>query len=810
MPIRYGLLIGVWALAASAAVADERAPLAVRSTSTAEMRQIAGRYCFECHGRGSAEGKLSLDKLVDDSDRAKRHAAWLAVWKNLRAQTMPPADEPQPQDQERLAVIRWIEREVFHLDPANPDPGRVTIRRLNRVEYENTIQDLLGVDFDAAEAFPADDTGYGFDTIGDVLTISPLLVEKYLEAARGIVAKAVPPEGPGVPRRGVTIGGFRTGKKSKKNAYRVPFAEAATLEQTVNIDVAGRYLVRFEVRAAGSDEATSNTARISTLVDHQPLKSQELGWDNNSTIVLTGEAKLTRGRHAIGLQLEPLDPPQAGEDRLHLTTRKVELQGPLDGTLREYPVEFRRVFFDGPPPADAEGRREYAAKILRHFADRAFRRPIDDATLERLVDLALPADRTPQPTFEQGIADGLTAILVSPRFLLRAEVQTQPDNPNKVVPLDELALASRLSYFLWSSLPDDQLFDLARRKRLRTQLAEQVDRMLDDPRSQRFVENFVGQWLQTRDVDGFSVDAKKILGLPTYDSSARVFNRVVRRALRQETELLFAHVLHSRASALDLLTADYTFLNEPLAKFYGIDGVEGDKMRQVSLAKDGHRGGILTHGSVLLVTSNPTVTSPVKRGLFVLENLLGSPPPPPPANVPPLDVKSFRKGGRPLLRTLLEEHRRDALCASCHSRMDPIGLAMEEYNALGLWRDREFTKPIDTAGRLITGEKFADTRDLERVIATQRRGDFYRCLSEKMLTYAIGRGLEYYDAPTVDKLVATLEGDGGVLRTLVHGIVDSAPFQKRRGDGPQESSAGRSKQSSRAASARPLPSVQKP
>jgi mono/diheme cytochrome c family protein len=798
---RSWLLAGCLTLAASVAVADERAPLTVRSTTTAEMRRIADRYCFECHGRGSEEGNLALDKLVDDSNRAKRHAAWLAVWKNLRAQSMPPADEPQPKDHERQALIQWIEREVFHLDPANPDPGRVTIRRLNRVEYEYTIHDLLGVDFDAEEAFPADDTGYGFDTIGDVLTISPLLVEKYLEAARAVVAKAVPPEGPGVPRRGVSIGGFRAGKKSKKNAYKVPFADAATLEQTVNIDVAGRYSVRFEVRAAGADEATSNTARVSTVVDHQPLKSQEIGWDNNNTIVLAGEAKLSRGRHALGIELTPLDPPQPGEDRLFLTVRKVELQGPLDGTLREYPSQFRRVFFDGPPPADAEGRREYAAKILRHFADRAFRRPIDDVTLERLVDLALPLDRTPQPTFEQGIADGLTAILVSPRFLLRAELQTQPDNPSKIVPLDELALASRLSYFLWSSLPDDQLFDLARHQRLRAQLAEQVDRMLDDPRSQRFVENFVGQWLQTRDVDGFSIDAKKVLGLPTRDASVRVFNSAVRRALRQETEMLFAHVLRSRASALDLLTADYTFLNEPLAKFYGIEGVDGDKMRQVNLAKDGHRGGILTQASVLLVTSNPTHTSPVKRGLFVLENLLGSPPPPPPANVPPLDVKSVRKGGRPLLRTLLEEHRRDPLCASCHSRMDPIGLAMEEYNALGLWREREFAKPIDTAGRLITGEKFADTRDLERVIATQRRGDFYRCLSEKMLTYAVGRGMEYYDAPTVDKLVASLERDGGRLRTLVHGIVDSAPFQKRRGDGSQQSTAPRSKPAPRAADA---------
>ncbi len=428
-----------------------------------------------------------------------------------------------------------------------------------------------------------------------------------------------------------------------------------------------------------------------------------------------------------------------------------------------------------------------------------FRRPLDEPTLDRLVELAVPLERQPQPTFEQGIADALTAILVSPRFLYRAEVQVQPDDPRRIVPLDEFALASRLSYSLWSSLPDDPLFDLARRKRLRSQLIEQVDRMLDDPRSERFVENFVGQWLQTRDVESFNVDAQRVLGLAKNESANRIFSRSVRKALREETETLFSHVLHEDLSVLDLLTAEYTFLNEPLAKFYGIEGVDGDQMRKVSLSNDDHRGGILTHGSILLVTSNPTLTSPVKRGLFVLENLLGTPPPPPPPNVPPLDSAATGSRRKLTLRQLMEVHRRDALCASCHARMDPIGLALEEYNALGQWRDRDLGKPIDTAGQLITGEKFADVRELGRVIANQRRGDFYRCLSEKLLTYAIGRGMEYYDAPTIDGLVDGLERDGGKMRTLIHGIVSSAAVRKaprRRNDRiarhPPEVCCGRS------------------
>jgi len=776
----------VWIALVSAGYAEP-----ARSASEAAdavSRGMFRKFCFDCHTRCNEEGNLALDQLLADPNKAGQHDTWVAVWKNLRLGTMPPAGEPQPEAAERSATIGWIERQVFRLDPAHPDPGRVTIRRMNRTEYGYTIHDLLGIDFIPEDVFPADDTGYGFDTIGDVLTISPLAMEKYVEAARGIVDRAVPDEGPGFPRRSVSLGGFKPATKgSKQNAYRLPFADRATLTQSLNIDLPGRYLVRCEVRALGADEATSNTAELSVSIDDGPLKSQELGWDNNTVFVLAGEAKLTKGKHKIALDLTPADPPKADEDRLYLNVRKVELEGPLDGTQREYPTEFRRVFFDGPPPADAEGRRDYAAKILRYFADRAFRRPIDEPTLERLVELADPSDDRSGHSFEQGIADGLTAILVSPRFIYRAEIQSEPNDPRKIVDLDQFALASRLSYFLWSSLPDDQLFDLARRKRLRAQLAEQVDRMLDDKRSERLVDSFVGQWLGTSDVETFAVDFRRILGIAKGESADKVFGRQLRRAMREETELLFAELLKNDESLLDLLTADYTFLNEPLAKFYGIKGVEGDKMRKVQLAPSSHRGGILTHGSFLLVTSNPTLTSPVKRGLFVLDNLLGTPPPPPPPNVPPLEASSPGGKRKLPLRQLLEQHRRDALCASCHARMDPIGLSLETYNALGQWRDSDLGKPIETAGQLITGEKFADVRELQRVIANQRRSDFYRCVTEKLLTYALGRGIEYYDAPTVDRLVSDLETSGGKLRGLVQEIVASPAFQQRRGDGPQPS-----------------------
>jgi hypothetical protein len=763
--------------------AQSTAPLPAANEAPKAVRETLNRYCFDCHGNGSSEGGLALDQVLGKFRDPKHHDHWLSVWKNLQAQTMPPADESQPGEAESAAVIQWIERAVFQLDPQNPDPGRVTIRRLNRTEYETTIRDLLNVNFNADDAFPADDTGYGFDTIGDVLTISPLLMEKYLEAAQEIVDDAVPPGGPQVPKRTLSVDSFRPLKKSKPTASRLPFAAPITVQQALKIDYPGRYVVRFEMRAAGSDEATSNTARITMSADGEELKSQEVGWDANNNEVLESEFKFTKGMHALSLSVTPLDPPEKGENRLYLNVRKVQVQGPTDGSLREYPAEFRRVFFEGPPPSDLVKRREYARKILRYFALRAFRRPIDEPTLERLVAMALDTNETPAVTFEQGISRGLTAILVSPRFLFRAEVQPEPDRPARIVPLDEYALASRLSYFLWSSLPDQKLLDLARDKQLRKNLASQVNRMIDDPRSSRLVENFVGQWLQTRDVETVTVDARRILNLQKFEDGQRVFNRAVRKAMRLETELLFEHLLRKDLSVLEMLTADYTFLNEPLAEFYGIDGVDGDKMRLVPLTPGAHRGGLLTQGSFLVVTSNPTITSPVKRGLFVLDNLLGTPAPPPPPNVPPFDEKAVGRGRKLTLRELMERHRKDALCASCHSRMDPIGLSLETYNALGIWRESELGKPIITAGQLITGEKFADTRELGKVIASKRRRDFYRCLAEKMLTYAIGRGVEYYDATTIDALVQSLERDGGKLRTLIHQIVLSAPFDKRRGDG---------------------------
>lgn len=774
-------LVGLLAPAASAWAADAARPI----DFAREVLPVLETHCYRCHGKGSKKGGVALDKLVSNPNRAADHEDWLAVWRNLRAQTMPPSDKEQPGEAQRNLVIRWIERDVFQLDPAKPDPGRVTIRRLNRQEYRNTILDLFGVEFDATEAFPPDDTGYGFDTIGDVLSLSPLLVEKYLEAAQAVVGQIIH-QGPArVPTLTLAPEQFRS-SDGKRTARSLPFATPATVEHALTTPHSGPHRLQVELRVTGADEATSHTADLVVRVNGAAVQRRDLGWDFNKSLVVRADVTLQKGKNAFALELVPKEPPRPGEDALSLSVRKVELQGPLDGSFKETSPAYRRVFLEGPPPTDLARREAYARRILRHVADRAFRRPVDEATLDRLVALALDVARRPgkaEARFEQGIAQALTALLTSPRFLFRAEIQPEPNNPGRVVRLDEFALASRLSYFLWSSLPDEELFRLARAGKLRANLRAQIERMLADPKAERFVDNFVGQWLQTRDVETLNVDARRILGLKTNQDAQRFFNRQLRQAMREETEQLFLHLLRENGSALDLLTADYTFLNEALARFYGIPGVQGNQMRKVALPSESHRGGILTHASVLLVTSNPTRTSPVKRGLFVLENLLGTPAPPPPPDVPPLEEAARGQGRSLSMREVLAIHRAQPLCASCHARMDPLGLALEEYNALGMWREQDNGKPIDTAGQLITGEKFANVRGLSQVIATARRRDYYRCLTEKMLTYAIGRGVEYYDAPTIEAIADALERDGGRLRTLVLAIVESAPFQMRRGDG---------------------------
>ena len=756
-------------------------------TFTEKVEPIFAEYCYDCHGEGMDKGDFVMDDYETLDGHLGNMGMWYEVWKNTRSSLMPPADKKQPSDEEREQMLAFIEREVFKIDPANPDPGAVTIRRLNREEYRNTVKDLFGISFDVDDAFPADDTGYGFDTIGDVLSISPLLMEKYIEAAREIVDQTVSTAGPKIPTHWFNLKDFKGVENDNYKLSWLPLDSNRSVKGKPWVNYDGDHKLQLEFVVKGSPEATNQTGTLRVFQDGKEIIDRKIGWDNSKGIRIERKVTLKRGHeNEFTVSMEPGDPPDEGEAKIAVQFNYMRVHGPLDGSQLEYPREFQKIFTEGPPPDGMDERDPYREKILRNIATRAFRRPVDDTTLDRLVQLARTMDEQPGKGFEHGIAHAVTAILASPRFLMRAEIQPEPDNPGKIVPLDEYALASRLSYFLWSSCPDDELMKLAGEGQLRKNLRAQVDRMINDPKSDRFVKNFVGQWLQARDVATINIDSRRILKSKSLGEALRTFSVDLRKSMQRETELFFAHVIKENRPATELLTADYTFVNENLAKWYGLKdtGVKGRDMKRISLPANSDRGGLLRQGTFLVVTSNPTRTSPVKRGLFVLENLLATPAPPAVPDVPPLEETQKKGANRNLpLRDLLALHSEEKMCASCHARFDPIGLALENYNALGLWRDDYNGQPIDAAGELISGEKFSNAAELGKILATSRRHEFHRALTEKLLTYAIGRGMDYYDAPSIDKIVRDMEANGAQLKQIIYGIVESAPFQKRRGDG---------------------------
>ena len=761
-----------------------------------EVSPLLEDYCYNCHGDGSAKGHVVFDEL-GDADLTARIDLWFAALKNLRANIMPPAGEPQPTAAERGKIARWIKYQAFGLDPAEPDPGRVTMRRLNRVEYGRTVQALLGVGFPSEAEFPPDDTGHGFDNIGDVLSLSPLLLEKYLQAAETVVTRAVPQSARITPV--LTAGAADFAPSPAGTAGPAPgrplgFTDAAVVAHAFNAPGKAKYQLAINLVVRGPFNFDPARCQLDIRIDGRTRFTEPLGWREHEDLQFASDVTWPAGPHVVSIGVSPLPPANKPPDdpgpafqekqRLELQIASVQLKGPFDATARVAPQNYRRFFPRGEPPASQSARDGYAREILGEFAGRAFRRPVDGSTLDRLVALARSVDSAQGGTFELGISRAMMAILASPRFLFRVESAEPGDVGARFPRIDEYSLASRLSYFLWSSMPDARLFELARQGRLRENLRAEVERMLRDPQSGAFVHNFTGQWLQARDIESVPINARAVLGMvgPPKRSDPRVdFDSDIRHAMQGETEKVFDHVIHGDRSVLELVDSDYTFLNAKLAKAYGIPGVEGDELRLVELPPGSPRGGVLTEGTVLAVTSNPTRTSPVKRGQFILENILGTPTPPPPPNIPPLEAAASAFPGRePTLRQMLAVHRSNALCASCHARMDSLGLAFENFNALGNWRDRDAGQPIETGGQLITGERFKDVRELKRIITHERRADFYRCLTEKVLTYALGRGLEYYDVETVDRIVADLERNDGRFSVLLLGIVDSAPFQRRR------------------------------
>jgi hypothetical protein len=749
-----------------------------------DVQPILIDHCYRCHGTGAKKGNVSLDNFGSAEALTGNRDLWWSVLKNVRAGIMPPADRPRPSDKEVAVLADWIKRDVLGADGRDPDPGRVTIRRLNRVEYRNTVRDLSGFDFKAEEEFPPDDTGYGFDTIGDVLSVSPLLLEKYMQAAESIVAAAVPTVSRLVPERSYRGNEFRS-QAGPGTGDRLTFYKKATVSRLYTVDSEDDYRFVLDLAVDGAFTFDPGRCTVVCKVDDGEVLRETYGWQDEKSYRYSVEKHLKAGDHRLTFELEPLTAPEKRLSALDFRIVSVKAQGPLDPKKWTRPRNYDRFFSrDEPPKADPE-RRQYAREVLGRFATRAFRRPVDDRTLDRLVAVAEGIYTQPGQRFEQGVARAMVAVLASPRFVFRVEAaepkSSRPAPAGKYPNVDEYSLASRLSYFLWSTMPDEELIRLAARGELRKDLVRQVKRMREDPRADSLTQNFVGQWLQVLDVEGFTIDIRAVLRQDGGPRPRVILDTDLRRAMRRETEMLFGHIAKEDRGLLELIDSDYTFLNAKLAQFYGIKDVTGREMRKVAIPKDSPRGGVLTHASILLVTSNPTRTSPVKRGQFILDNLLGTPAPPPPPDIPALEEsKNDFKGRAPTVRELMALHRAKPLCSSCHARMDPLGLALENFNALGLWREKESGQAIDASGRLLTGESFHDIRDLKRILKERHYLDFYRCLTEKLLTYALGRGLGFNDVETVDQIVERLDREGGRFSALLMGVIESAPFQKRR------------------------------
>ena len=802
---------------------------AVYDTFKADIDPILDSYCYDCHGFGTNKGGVTLDEFT--AENIGDHELWMRVLRNSRAHIMPPLEEYQPSDEERAQLLDWIKSGPFGVDPSNPDPGKLTVQRLNRIEYQNTIRDLIGVDFNAEDAFPADDSGEGFDNLGDILSISPMLLEKYLDAANKIISEAVPTQSSILPEQ------ILTGKRlvdlfspaqieddADDDNLQLSFYEASERHATYEIEKAGAYqvVVRLAPKSFSSFNGFDyNRCKLTFAIDGETKIEREFEFTNGATIEYVFDYDWKPGDKSFSVAVEPLTSGLEKIKRLKMRVERLSIRGPMDREHWIKPKDYDR-FFPGGIPEDAKPRRAYTAKLLGDFAKRAYRRPVEDKTIAQLVDLAEGIAAQKGFNHEMGISQAMIAILASPRFIFREEGYLPSKSKNEHPLIDEYALASRLSYFFWSSMPDAELFELASKGELRAQLDAQIERMMGDPKSDAFVKNFAGQWLHARDIRSVNISsfdvflrdhpdpelsaARKaytaVREIPDYlrtpeqqetytrtraiiRSAYRIkrpeLKRPLQEAMRNETEMFFEHIIRENRPLRELLDSDYTFLNQALAEHYGIEDVKGPRMRKVDLEPNSPRGGVLTQGTLLAFTSNPTRTSPVKRGVFILENILGTPPAPPPPNIPSLeDLADEGEFANMSLRETLALHREDPLCSSCHNRMDPLGLALENFNAMGIWRESELNQPIEPHGMLITGEKFDTIQEMKRILANERIRDFYYCFSEKLMTYALGRGMEYYDTATLDKLVDTLFETDGSPTALIHAMVDSAPFQKRR------------------------------
>jgi hypothetical protein len=761
------------------------------------------KYCLACHGAEDPEAGLSLTAFKENTSLIPKREKWDAILRMVETGVMPPVDADQPPQQGRSEFANLV-RSIFdeYDRTAPPDPGRVTMRRLNRREYANTVRDLLGVDFNPTENFPADDVGHGFDNIGDVLTLSPLLMERYLDAAETIASRVIIVDPPQPSKRYLAGRYLQPGGSTTNDRFRKmdPSAEdpklagpftgpGGYLKFTADAELYFRATLYAETESkspvkvalfiqggnltdVSTDEELSQLMGADRLKGAKILKSFEIT-ARKPEEKQTLEFLISRNGNINNAGVALVKPPE-GEKPAILHIEHLWSEGPLETR----PASQLKILASSPDKSEAEQRLEVITRLLR----RAYRRTPTQSEVARLSSFAESA-MAAGDKWEAAMQKAILVVLCSPKFLFRVEPDDRPTSSERR-PLDEFHIASRLSYFLWSSMPDDVLLDLAEKKQLTAQLEQQVQRMLKDDRSSALVRNFARQWLQIGRLEQASPDPKLF---PT-------FSEPLRDAMFKETELFFGSVLREDRSLVELLDADYTFLNAPLARHYGIADTNGNRMGQkpdqpkgtpikgndfvrVSIPHD-MRGGLLTQASVLTVTSNPTRTSPVKRGKWVLEQLLGAPPPPPPPNVPELEGEGRELTGT--LRQQMEQHRANATCAACHATMDPLGFSFENYDAIGAWRTKDGEHDIDASGELPGGRQFSGPAGLKEILLNQKE-DFAKCLAEKMLIYALGRGLEYYDRPTLKRIVKRVVEKEYRLSALIVEIVKSEPFLNRRG-----------------------------
>jgi len=728
-----------------------------------EVRPVFENYCYDCHGDGSKKGEFALDAYQDIASMIAHRDVWKRVREHIEYRLMPPPEEAAPNDGERKKLLDWIDAAVFPVDAANPDPGHVTLRRLNRNEYQNTLTDLLAVRLDVSSLLPPDDSGHGFDNNGDVLTISPLHLERYLEAARTALDAVTHPDPMPMPKTRVH-GRDLQGDGNRTEMGRLLFSngEAAT---SFPVADAGRY--RIIVTASGTPaehvppefELKMNGGIVAKWKAEKPEHRPE-SFVHEFRI---GNAEILR--IAVNFTNDAWFPEHRdpGQRDRNLLVHSIALEGPLDGPPPKKPSSHRRIY--GERKAD-ESDADYMTRVLTQFGRKAFRRPPQDGEIERYLAFIGIAKEHGEG-IEHAIRMAMEAMLVSPSFLFREEPSVAGSSGGRTL-ITEHALASRLSYFLWSSMPDEDLLSLADQGKLRAQLDSELERMIRSKKSDAFVSNFAGQWLQLRDMHSISPSRHHF----------RNFDRSLTRDMRMETEALFRHVLRENLPVRILLDADFTFINQRLAEHYGIPGVEGGEFRRVSL--DGtSRRGILNHASILTLTSYPTRTSPVLRGKFILENILATPPPPPPPNIPQLEAPENRRDNLSL-REQMERHRDDPACSSCHALMDPIGFGLENFDGVGAWRELENKHPIDPSGQLASGESFTTADELRRLISVDYEPQFRRALASKLLTYALGRGTDWYDRPAIDGIALKARTDDARFHTLIRAVVESVPFQYRR------------------------------